>query len=157
MTFDPLSAVDAAADLTVGLMLHPERATRLVEYHARDAKSPGLDEVIDRLIGSTRKSTRTNTALAEVGRTIDDVVLYRLLSLAANDAASEQARAIAFAKLDDLRKFVGERKSPDGLQQAHFRFAAHQIEYFLRNPKEIRVTKPADAPDGSPIGEDWKF
>jgi hypothetical protein len=25
-------------------------------------------------------------------------------------------------------------------------------EYFLRNPKEIRVTKPADPPDGPPIG-----
>jgi hypothetical protein len=37
------------------------------------------------------------------------------------------------------------------------RFAAHQIEYFLKNPKEIPVSKPADAPDGSPIGEDVEF
>jgi hypothetical protein len=93
VTFDPQSAVDAAADLTVSLMLHPQRATRLVEYHARDSKNPGLDEVIDRLLTATWKSTRTNPALAEVGRTVDDVVLYRLLSLASNDAASEQTRA----------------------------------------------------------------
>jgi hypothetical protein len=156
LTFDPLSAVDAAADLTAGLMLHPERATRLVEYHARDPKNPGLDEVIDKLIGGTWKSTRATPDLAEVGRTIDDAVLYRLLSLAANEAASEQARAIAFAKLDDLRKWAGANKTADPLQQAHFRFAASQIEYFLKNPKEIPVTKPADAPDGSPIGEDWE-
>jgi hypothetical protein len=157
VTFDPLSAVDSAADLTAGLMLHPQRATRLVEYHARDPKNPGLDEVIDRLLAATWKSTRSGPALAEVGRTIDDAVLYRLLSLAANEAASEQARAIAFAKLDDIRKWAGDRKDADPLQQAHYRFAAHQIEYFLRNPKEIRVTKPAEAPDGAPIGEDVEF
>jgi hypothetical protein len=157
LTFDPLSAVDSAADLTASLMLHPQRATRLVEYHARDPRNPGLDEVIDRLIAATWKSTRSGAALAEVGRTVDDVVLYRLLSLAANEAASEQARAIAFAKLDDLRKWAADRKDADASQQAHYRFAAHQIEYFLRNPKEIRVTKPADSPDGSPIGEDLEF
>jgi hypothetical protein len=157
VTFDPQSAVDAAADLTVSLMLHPQRATRLVEYHARDSKNPGLDEVIDRLLTATWKSTRTNPALAEVGRTVDDVVLYRLLSLASNDAASEQTRAIAFSKLDDLRKWAADRHAPEPLQQAHLRFAAHQIEYFLKNPKEIPVSKPADAPDGSPIGEDVEF
>jgi hypothetical protein len=157
VTFDPLSAVEAAADLTVGLMLHAQRATRLVDYHARDPKNPGLDEVIDRLIAATWKSTRSNPKLAEVGRTIDDVVLYRLLSLSADDGASEQARAIAFAKLDDLRKWVGLRSVSDSDQQAHFRFAANQIEYFLKNPKEIRVTKPADPPDGAPIGEDVEF
>jgi hypothetical protein len=157
VTFDPLSAVEAAADLTAGLMLHPERATRLVEYHARDSKNPGLDEVIDRLITATWKSARTNPVDAEVGRSIDDVVLYRLLSLASNDAASEQARAIAFTKVDDLRRWASARNVPDALQQAHLRFAAHQIEYFLRNPKEIRMTKPADPPDGAPIGDGFEF
>jgi hypothetical protein len=156
VTFDPLSAVDAAADLTTGLILHPERATRLVEYHARDPKNPGLDEVIDRLIAATWKSARTGSEVQEVGRSIDDVVLYRLLSLASNDNASEQARAIAFAKLDDLRKWANARNVPDALEQAHFRFAAHQIEYFLLNPKEIRVTKPAAPPDGSPLGEGFE-
>jgi len=73
--------------------------------------------------------------------------------LASNDAASEQARAIAFAKVDDLRRWASSRSVPDTLQLAHLRFAAHQIDYFLRNPKEIRVTKPADPPDGSPIGD----
>ncbi|HLM99560.1 MAG TPA: zinc-dependent metalloprotease [Bryobacteraceae bacterium] len=153
LTFDPLSAVESAADLTVSLILLPERATRLVEYHARDAKNPGLDEVIDRLIAGTWKSVRTNGETAEVGRSIDNIVLYRLLSLASNDAASEQARAIAFAKVDDLRRWASARSVPDTLQLAHLRFAAHQIDYFLRNPKEIRVTKPADPPDGSPIGD----
>jgi hypothetical protein len=157
VTFDALSAVDTAADLTVGLMLHPERATRLVQYHARDPKNPGLDEVIDRLIAVTWKSSRTTPSLAEVGRTIDDAVLYRLLSLASNETASEQTRAIAFAKLDDLRKWAAGRAVTDPLQQAHLRFAANRIEYFLRNPKEIPVTNPADPPDGAPIGEDSQF
>jgi hypothetical protein len=155
VTFDALSAVESAADLTAELMLHPERASRLVEYHARDPKNPGLEEVIDRLLAATWKARRATPMQAEVGRTIDNVVLFRLMSLAANEAASEQARAIAFAKLDDLRSWAAAARGADPLQTAHLRFAAHEIEYFSRNPKEIRVTKPADPPDGAPIGSDY--
>src|SRR5579864_1406468 len=56
LTFDPVAAAESAANLTAGLILHPERAARLVEYHAEDASLPGLDEVIDRLIGATWKA-----------------------------------------------------------------------------------------------------
>ena len=157
VTFDPFAAVEAAADLTAGLVLHPERATRLVGYHARDPNSPGLDEVIDRILAATWKRAPSAPMLAEVNRTAGDVVLYRLMSLAADEGASEQARAIAFAKLDDLRKWFATAPRADTLESAHRRFAASQIEYFSRNPKEIRITKPAAPPDGSPIGTDADF
>jgi hypothetical protein len=151
VTFDPQSAVEAAADLTVGLLLQPERATRLVDYHARDANNPGLDEVIDKLIRAAWKTPPVGGEAAEVSRTIGNVLLYRLMKLAADPSASEQARAVAFAKLDDLRVWLGSVKPRDPLQGAHYRFAAHQIELYEKNPKDIQVTAPAAPPDGSPI------
>ena len=151
VTFDSLSAVESAADLTAGLMLHPERATRLVEYHARDPRNPGLDEVIDRLLQVTWKAPRLTSSLAEVARTVDNVVLYRLMVLASDEQASEQARAIAYAKLDELRSWSAGMNVRDPLLRAHFGFAAHQIECWEKNPKEIGVTKPANPPDGAPI------
>jgi Met-zincin/Domain of unknown function (DUF5117) len=47
ITFDSMAPVEAAADLAVGLLLNPERDTRLIDYHSRDPRNPGLDEVID--------------------------------------------------------------------------------------------------------------
>lgn len=38
LTFDPLGAAEAAADMTVSMLLHHARAARLVEHHARDEK-----------------------------------------------------------------------------------------------------------------------
>ena len=158
VTFDALSAAESAADLTASLLLHPERASRLVEYHARDQANPGLAEVLDRLLSATWKSRRPRgTLIAEVGRTVDNVVLYRLMQLAANEEASEQARAIAFWKLTQLRQYLEEHRgisdSEDG-QAAHYLYAANQIREFEKDPKRITVSKPVDPPDGAPIGSD---
>jgi len=147
ITFDSMAPVEAAADIPAQFLLHPERATRLVDYHGRDAANPGLEEVVDRLLNATWKAVR----VSEVGRTIDNVVLYRLMALAQSDRASEQARAIAYLKLDELRKWALARQTADSAQRAHYVFAASQIERFQRDPSKIGVTKPAEAPDGSPI------
>lgn len=141
----------------MSLILNNERASRLVEYHARDAKSPGLDEVLDKLLGATWRATRAAGATAEAGRTIDNVVLYRMMTLAADEEASSQARAIVYAKLDELRRWAETQAKQNSFdQRAHLLFAAHEIDYFNRNPKEIRVSKPAAPPDGAPIGSDFE-
>lgn len=151
ITFDSMAPVEAAADMTAGLLLNPERATRLVDYHSRDPKNPGLDEVIDRLITSSWKTPRPGGRDAETGRTIGNVVLYRVMALAQSTQASEQARAIAYLKLDDLRKWALARQNADAAERAHMLYAAAQIKRFEDNPKEIPVVKPVDPPDGSPI------
>ncbi|MGB6231488.1 MAG: zinc-dependent metalloprotease [Litorimonas sp.] len=44
--FDVTAAADTAADLTFGVLLHPQRLARLAEFHRRDPANPGLDEVM---------------------------------------------------------------------------------------------------------------
>lgn len=156
ITFDSMAPVEAAADITVSLLLNPERATRLVEYHARNTSNPGLEEVIDKLLGVTWHAARgvasdRNAGLAETARTIDNVVLYRLMLLAQNQQASEQARAITYLKLDDLKKWLASRQTTDAGERAHFVFAGAEIRRFEDDPKQIGVSKPAAPPDGPPI------
>jgi hypothetical protein len=162
VTFDPLAVAETAANLTVRLILHPERAARLVEYHARDNSFPGLGEVADRLVESTWRSphglssneARESGYHAEIQRVIDNVVLYHLMSLAANENASEQVRAVAFLKLDELKNWLTEqmKQVTDESQRAHYFFAISQINQFQKNPKEVNVTKPVETPAGAPIG-----
>ncbi len=45
--FDSLAPAEAAADIVVRLLLQPERAQRMIEYHSRDANNPGFDELLD--------------------------------------------------------------------------------------------------------------
>jgi hypothetical protein len=153
LTFDPVGAAEAAADLTAGLLLNPERAARLVQYHAEDADQPGLDEVIDKLLAATWKA-KPETGLAEqVRRAVDSVVLYHLMALAANENAPAQVRATAFFKLNTLRDWLNNSSVPDDSLIAFRQFSAAQIKRFLDNPKQISVPRPPEAPPGQPIGD----
>jgi len=154
LTFDPLGAAESAADLTARLILNPERAARLVQYHAQDASIPGLGEVIDRLIGATWKAAPPAGLQGEIRRTVNNVVLYHLMVLANSESASGQVRAIASAKIEALRKYAEGAAAKDEAQQAHLAWAASQIKRYRENPKEIPVSKPVEAPPGQPIGCD---
>lgn len=158
VTFDPLSAAESAADLTVTLILNPERTARLVDYHARDSHYPALDEIIDKLLSATWKS-RYSGHEAEVERVVNEVVLRTLMSLALNENASTQSRAIATLKIQELKDWltVQLKQTKDEAQKAHFVFGLSEIKTFEERPKELNLTKPVTMPDGAPIGEDeWE-
>ena len=53
--FDALAPAEAAAQHTLQFLFNPERAARLVEFHARDAKNPALEEVLDSILTATWK------------------------------------------------------------------------------------------------------
>lgn len=155
LTFDAQAPVEAAAGLTARLILNPQRAARLIQQRAADPAIDGLGEVIDRLVAATWKGAKPAGALGEVQRTVNTVVLYQLMALVHDTSAAAQARAIGWAKLEGLRKYLGGAGVADPLWQAHFEFAAAQIKYYQENPKEIPITRPAEAPPGQPIGCDW--
>jgi hypothetical protein len=158
LTFDPLAAAETAAGMMVGLILHPERAARLIEYHGRDNIFPGLGEVMDKLINTTWKSPPGSGYHAEIQRVIDNVVLYHLMSLANHDAAAAQARALAWLKLDELKNWLEQQLQTTQAEsiRAHYLFAVSQINQFQLNPKQMNLTAPVEPPAGPPIGsDDW--
>jgi hypothetical protein len=154
LTFDPLGAAEASANNTIRLILNRERASRLVEQHARDARIPGLAEVIDRLLGATWKAPHDNGLAGEAGRLVSTVALYHLMALSKDDAANMQARAIAHQKLDELRKWLLASPSQSPAEAAHRSFAAARIKQFEDNPKDFMMPAPTEAPPGQPIGEE---
>ncbi|HEY7160186.1 MAG TPA: zinc-dependent metalloprotease, partial [Acidobacteriota bacterium] len=157
--FDPLSAAETAATMTVNLILNPERDARLVEYHARDAKNPGFVEVADALVDSTWKAKRDDSLSGEVRRATDTIVLQRLMWLAANDQARAQVRAVATSEIESLRKWInvelGHVSDPE--QKAHLQFALSQIQIFQQDPSKVKFTAPLKVPDGAPIGSYCSF
>jgi len=161
--FDALAPAEAAAQHTLQFLFNPERAARLVEFHARDKANPGLEEVFDAVLTATWKAPHWSGYAAEVGKVVDDVVLYDLMALAANDKASDEVRGVAWLKLRELKEWLDSAAGKQIiLDRAQVLFASRQIEQFEKDPKRLDLTPPAEPPDGPPIGamgdadDDWQ-
>ena len=157
--FDALAPAEAAAQHTLQFLFNPERAARLVEFRARNAENPGLEEVIDSVIDATWKSPRGIGYEGEVGRVVDNVVLHNLIALAANEEASEQVRAIVNLKLASFSVWLSENSAVISVpaQRAHLGYLGRQITLFQEDPKRFALQAPDRSPDGPPIGtdDDW--
>lgn len=150
VTFDAIAAAESAADLTLGILFDPERAARLVEYHAR-ADTPSLAEVIDAALNVNRPDPKApgshHAVEAEVQGAVYARTVEALLTLAADPKTSVDVRAITYAKLGELRR----RSDANSPLEAYL---VHRIKQFQDDPKEFVAAKPIEAPPGMPIGED---
>jgi hypothetical protein len=93
--FDALAPAEASAQHTLQFLFNPERAARLVEFHARNAENLGLQEVLAAILTATWKSPHGDGYAAQIANVVDGTVLYGLVGLAANGRASDEVRAIA--------------------------------------------------------------
>jgi Met-zincin/Domain of unknown function (DUF5117) len=163
--FDALAPAEAAAQQSLQFLFEPHRAARLVEFHARNNDSPTLKEVLDAVINTTWKAPRGSGYTQQIAIVVDNIALYELMSLAANEQATDEVRAIASLELHDLKDWLRSQQPADRAtessgsvaagdypQRAHFFYAAQQIDQFEKNPKQVTVPAPPAPPDGAPIG-----
>jgi hypothetical protein len=153
--FDALTPAESAAEQVTAFLFNPERAARLVEYHARDARNPGLSEVMDQVLKATWRAQPQTGYLGEIQRTVAAVVLQRLMSLAADEHAQTQVRAIASLKLHELKDFLAPAAAgADENRKAFALYSLEQIKRFEADPTKMNLTRPAEPPPGQPIGSD---
>ena len=153
-TFDPFGAAENAANLTIGLMLRPERAARMVEYHSRNKGFPGLVELLDKLLSSTWKADQRPGYHAQIQRVVNNVLLFNLMRLAVDESASIHVRAIACLKLEELKNWLSKKmnSAKNESQKAHYFYAVSQIRLFQDDPNKVMLTAPLSPPHGAPIG-----
>jgi hypothetical protein len=154
-TFDPLSPATVASDMTIGFLLQLDRSARMVAQHAVDPRLPGLEDVIDRLIGATWDAPTSTSYEAAVRRAEERVLVDRLMWLA-NSAPNGQVRAIATYKLTKLMARAKTAVNKTELDTAQRQLLAADIKRFLDRPLDL--TRPfqhsaPDAPPGAPIGD----
>jgi hypothetical protein len=169
--FDALAPAEAAAQQSLQFLFDPQRAARVVEFHARHSDAPTLKEILDAALGATWKAPHGAGYTEQIAIAVDNVALYNLMALAANEQASDEVRAIASLELHELKDWLlaqqkreapaphsatGAKAAVDAVgnfpERAHYFFAAQQIEQFEKDPKHITVPGPPPPPDGSPIG-----
>jgi hypothetical protein len=160
--FDPVNPAAIAAEVTVGFVLQPDRAARMVAQHAVDPTLPGLEEVIDRLTKATFDQATATPYEAEVRRATERVLVDRVTWLAMS-APNGQVRAVASLKLQKLaaRLRNGTATKTEADQAQHTLLAA-DIKRFLERPSgdPAKIINPSPAPPGAPIGDlgqQWLF
>lgn len=153
LTFDPVATAESAADLTLALVFNPERANRLVEYHAEDSAEPSLVDVISATLNATAVPDGTSGLELEVKNAIDGRIVEALLTLGASPQDSVATQAIVRAAVTSLRAELTSASGNDE-DRALAALEAARIDQFLKDPEKFVPAKPIPAPPGMPIGED---
>jgi len=156
-TFDPISPTAAAADVTIGFLLQPDRAARMIAQHAIDPSLPGLEDVIKAMRAATFTAPASTSYEQEIRRATSRVLAEALMTLAAT-APMPQVRAIATQQLESLP--TATTPMPPTREDAAFRnLLAADVKRFIERPlAPVAAPATADAPPGAPIGDpgmDW--
>jgi hypothetical protein len=156
LTFDPIATAESAADLTLQVLLNPERASRLVQYHMRITSTPGLRNVLEAISATVAERPQSgHTISSEVERAVEMRSLEWMFALAVSPEASSQARAITRSHLDDLLKqWTTEPPPTDSAEAIHRKAVIERIHEFERDSSKWVVAKQIEAPPGMPIGDE---
>lgn len=153
LTFDPLTAAETAADLTYSMVLHPARANRLFEHHSRDARLPSLEGVIDRLLLTSIKAAPKNGYEGAVQMAADYAMFNNLTKLALSNDASPVVKAIASAKMKQLKAWLATRPAASEEWSAFYGYLAGLADHMQEEPEEFKAQNALEAPPGQPIGD----
>ncbi|GMN08734.1 zinc-dependent metalloprotease [Croceitalea sp. MTPC9] len=148
VSFDALSAPETAADMTLGLLLHPERASRLIQQKATDSDNLGLQEVLDELVKKTINKSVKDSYINEVQQNINFRVLFHLMNLASHKDVHPQVNAIANQTIRELSRKIGSAALNNPIKAEMVR----RINTFYAHPEQFKVIAAPKIPDGSPIG-----
>lgn len=146
VVFDALGVAATASDMTLALLLHPERANRLIQQKALDSKQLGLEEMLETLVEETLKANEKDAYKNEVQTTVNYNVVKHLLNLYVHPNAIPQTKATV--------KYVlrSEVLPSLSLSNANDMNMVDQIKKTLDKPETFKVIPSPKIPDGSPIG-----
>ncbi|MEK7834407.1 MAG: zinc-dependent metalloprotease, partial [Acidobacteriota bacterium] len=147
--FDPLAAATIAADISLGALLDPSRAARLIQFHAENTANPDFKEVVEAIITATWKApVPTNAYLRAIQRSVQSLTVQKLMNLASDEGASPLVRIEASAGLRSLNAMLKTAGA-----DAHRQATQEDIERFLNRPDAVRgPSRALPIPPGDPIG-----
>lgn len=151
VSFDALSAAESAADMTLGFLLHPERASRLIQQKATNPDNLGLQDVLNAVVKHTIERKHKDDYTTSVQHNINFRVLFHIMNLAASKEVHPQVNAIANQKLRSLAMNIGLDAINNDLIKVEM---AKRIAAFYEHPEQFEVVPALVLPDGSPIGMD---
>ena len=147
VTFDYLGIATSLSDALIGMLLHPERANRLVMQFGFDKNQLSLKETLNILVNNHFKKTPRDTHENQLNEIVKGSILKHLMQLGQNSLASNITKAIIYEQLETLDRWLAEHSD------ANFsNFYRMEIQNYFDNPSGFNLTSSKRLPDGSPIG-----
>ena len=151
VAFDAFSAVETASEMSLNLLLNPQRMSRLIAHKSLDEKQLGIDELIDELIEKTIKKSYKDNYYQELQNVFNVKVIEQLFYLGSHNNQYKQVNAIAMFKLSEISSILKDSKA-EGVQKIYDAAMIKTIDSYLKNPKSFKKSSAPKIPDGSPIG-----
>ena len=148
--FDQMGAATVAADLAVSALLNPQRAARLVDFHAQQPAEPGLDEVLRRAGAPGLPGGHRRLATHRIGHRPRGAVAGRL----APDGIERQHQCGLRGACRRARRPSPRGRALAGATDSTAVALREDIARHLAAPDEpTRRTPPLARPQGEPIGK----
>jgi hypothetical protein len=158
--FDPFSASETSADMTLSLILRPKRLNRLIYQHALDNSNLSLNELYDYIsektifLKNSSDSSHDDSYLNEIQHIVNLTLLKSIFSVINDETSSFQVKSISNDFLNKLSRELSSKKNRNLKLSKYTDYYLKMIRDFERNPKAYKVKIILKIPDGSPIGMD---
>lgn len=147
LIFDPLHAAEAYSNFVMGLMLHPDRLSRMSiqsDYSLDDY----LNHISESLFAPKRNSIGDNTLVSLIPQ---KAYVIHLIKIATDPKVSKQVSAMAILHLQEYQSMYLQQSFKNSQRRAHGLYLNTLIEK-MNTPETFTLPKLADMPPGSPIG-----
>jgi hypothetical protein len=151
--FDPVHAAHSLAQEVADLLLHPQRAARLVTFAARDPGQLSLSEVLQALVAATWGAPAAGGASREdaaLRRVAQRASLDAMLDLAGSRQATAEVRAVTEHHLAALQTRLSRAGGGSGEEEAHRATAWRDLTAYFEGRDD-----PAARPRPAPIPLPW--
>lgn len=152
--FDPVTAAETSANITLDLIFNPARASRIAEQNAFNKNIPSLENICRELIELTWHVNYDNPYYKLINETVSILLLHKMFALALDERAVVRVRSAILSLIDELEiRLKSEVNSVDKLNlKSHYSFALDEIRKFKQFPDNFELYSGPQAPEGSPIG-----
>jgi hypothetical protein len=149
LSFDPLAAAEAAADIPLSFLFNTSRLNRLVEFQVEN-NGLGIDDMITAISSKTWKAPRLKGFQKLIQQQNEQLLLTYLLATSINDEASFATKAELLKAIDDLKTYATAqlKATTDASYKGHLLLLLER----MKSPEKAKPTLHQVPPPGSPIG-----
>lgn len=151
--FDPVAIAGSASELSLALLLQPERANRLVDFHYRNDEQPGLEYVLNELIEFCMNLDVNSGLEREISHLVIQNSIYQMMLLANDPRSNIEVVATTTHSINTFKERLIELDNENVIEDHDIlHYTISQINRYQEDPSSVKVPELITPPDGSPIG-----
>ena len=147
VSFDYLGIANSLSDALLGMLLHPDRANRLVTQYGFDTNQLSLKETLEVLINQHFKLKPRDAHHAQLNAVVKSVLLKHMMYLGQQPGANPVVKAVVHEQLVALDRWLAGQEGNDFSDVYRA-----EIDLYFEEPDDFTPPVPQRLPDGSPIG-----